>query len=87
MIKKAKFNRTNLTGTNFFSSYYFREAEFADSYINHKIHHENFKSTDTHLPKAPQGYKFELNERVDENGKPIYPLNDEKYRFIKLAKE
>lgn len=86
MIKKAKFNRANLTRVDFSSSYYFNEAEFTDNYINHKINHENGKSTDADLPKAPQGYKFELDKIVDENGKPIYPLNDKKYRFIKFIK-
>jgi hypothetical protein len=98
MIKKAKFNGANLTGVDFLPSYYlnngtiekgddyFNEAEFTDSYINHKVHRENGNFTPLNLPRAPAGYKFELDERTDKNGKPIYPKANPLYRFIKLVK-
>jgi len=38
------------------------------------------------LPKPPPGYKFEFEERTDENNQPIYPKNKPDYRYIKLIK-
>ena len=39
-----------------------------------------------YLPKPPPGYKFEFEERTDENNQPIYPENNPDYRYIKLIK-
>ncbi len=38
------------------------------------------------LPKPPLGYKFEFENRTDENNQPIYPENNPDYRYIKLIK-
>ena len=44
------------------------------------------KFSNIFLPLPPSGYKFEFEERTDENNQPIYPINNPDYRYIKLIK-
>jgi len=71
----ANFSGANLGGVNFSQAELFNDKAFIDCYCSHED-----------LPKPPPGYKFEFEERTDENNQPIYPKNNPYYRYIKLIK-
>ena len=78
-IYDAKFIDLELSLADFSDCEYIELAEFKNVYCA--------KFTKTNFPKnLPQGYEFVIDERVDENGKSIYPKGDPLYRFIKLVK-
>lgn len=77
-LSYAKFIDSDLSLADFSDSEYIGTAEFKDIYCS--------KYVNINFPKnLPQEYEFELDERVDENGKPIYPKGDPTYLFIKLV--
>ena len=83
-------SKINLTGANFsgailtranFSYAYLDGANFSGAYVyitcGEKISLDLSVYTDS-------SFEFEIDERTDENGKPIYPKNNPDYRYIKL---
>ncbi len=73
-LYEANFSGAKLYGVNFLGNKPFDDKTFIDCYCH---------SSDT-LPIVPPGYKFEFEERTDENNQPIYPENNPNYRYIKL---
>ncbi len=76
-IQNMKFTNTNFTNTNFSQVKLFNDNNFTHCYC--------WFCNDV-LPLPPPGYKFEFEERTDENNQPIYPKNNPDYRYIKLIK-
>ena len=77
VLFEANFSGANLYGANFLGAILFDDKGFIDCYC----YFDN-----TTLPLPPPGYKFEFENRTDENNQPIYPKNDPNYRYIKLIK-
>ena len=73
----ANFSGAHLEGANFSGNKPFDDKGFIDCYCSFD---------NDFLPKPPLGYKFEFENRTDENNQPIYPENNENYRYIKLIK-
>ena len=73
----ANFSGAHLTGANFSQFKLFYDKGFIDCYC----YFDN-----DFLPKPPPGYKFEFENRTDENNQPIYPKNNQNYRYIKPIK-
>ena len=71
----ASLSQVDLMVTNFFGHKPFDDKTFIDCYCYFD---------DYALPKPPPDYKFEFEERTDENNQPIYPENNPDYRYIKL---
>ena len=83
----ANFSGADLGGANFFGADIL-EANFSQvKRFYDKAFIDCYCSFDNDfLPKPPLGYKFELENRTDENNQPIYPKNNQNYRYIKLIK-
>ena len=88
----TNFSGADLFGTNFSGSYLggtnfsgttklYNKKGFDKAFIDCYCYFDNYS-----LPKPPPGYKFEFDERTDENNQPIYPKNNPDYRYIKLIK-
>ena len=73
----ANLGRANLGVANFSGAKPSDDKGFIDCYC----YFDN-----TTLPLPPPGYKFEFENRTDENNQPIYPENNPDYRYIKLIK-
>lgn len=77
-LSYAKFIDSDLTLADFSDCEYIELANFKDSYC--------LSLVKINFPKnLLQNYEFVIDERVDENGKPIYPKDDPFYQFIKLV--
>jgi uncharacterized protein YjbI with pentapeptide repeats len=77
----ASFSRANLGGANFSGAKLYNKKGFDKGFTDCYCSFHNY-----HLPKPPPGYKFEFEERTNENNQPIYPENNPDYRYIKLIK-
>ena len=76
-LEWANFSGAHLEWANFSQVKRFYDKAFIDCYCSFD---------NDFLPKPPPGYKFELENRTDENNQPIYPENNQNYRYIKPIK-
>ena len=76
----ANFLGANLGGANFLGTTIpYNNKGFDKAFIDCYCYFDDYA-----LPEPPLGYKFEFEERTDENNQPIYPENNPNYRYIKL---
>jgi len=76
----TNFSGANLGGANFLgATKTYNKKGFDKAFIDCYCYFDDYA-----LPKPPPGYKFEFEERTDENNQPIYPENNPDYRYIKL---
>ena len=76
-LGRINFSGANLGIVDFSKIEMFDDKAFIDCYC---------RFSNIFLPKPPPGYKFEIENRTDENNQPIYPKNNPDYRYIKLIK-
>jgi hypothetical protein len=82
-LEGANFSGANLGKANFLGAQLSDDKDFDKGFIDCYCEWSNDVDC---LPTPPPGYKFEFEERTDENNQPIYPKNDPDYRYIKLIK-
>ena len=82
-FSKASLSGTLFSNVKFCSVVDFRKSRYFSGNIFEHCYCWFYNNA---LPLAPDGYKFEFEERTDENNQPIYPENNPDYRYIKLIK-
>ena len=85
-LDKANFMNTNLMFTNFSNANLY-EVDFSNApFISTNLDNANFCNcyiNSNQISTYPD-FPFEIDEKKDENGEPIYPENNPDYRYIKL---